>query len=34
MIDHQRITCDGKTFASWVERKGAQSIDKVRLMNK
>ncbi len=34
MIDHQRITCDGKTFASWVERKGSQSIDKVRLMNK
>lgn len=28
LVDHSKMTCDGKTFASWVERKGAVSIDK------
>lgn len=28
MVDHSKLLCEGKTFASWVERKGAVSIDK------
>lgn len=28
MVDHSKAVCDGKTFATWVERKGAVSIDK------
>ena len=28
LVDHSKMVCDGKTFASWVERKGAVSIDK------
>lgn len=31
MIEASKLTCDGKTFATWVERKGAQSIDKAKL---
>lgn len=34
MVDHCRMLCDGKTFASWVERKGALSIDKKLLQTK
>lgn len=28
MVDHSKAVCDGKTFATWVERKGAVSVDK------
>ena len=28
MVDHSKAICDGKTFATWVERKGAVSVDK------
>lgn len=28
MVDHSRAVCDGKTFATWVERRGAVSVDK------
>lgn len=35
MIDTQRlIGPDGKGFASWVERKGTATVDKVKLQNK
>ena len=35
MIDTQRlIGPDGKGFASWVERKGTTTVDKVKLQNK
>lgn len=31
MVDAERLTFDGKTFASWVERKGSVSVDKAKL---
>jgi hypothetical protein len=34
MVDHSRAVCDGKTFATWVERKGAVSVDKKLLETK
>jgi putative phage-type endonuclease len=34
MVDHSKLLCEGKTFASWVERKGAVSIDKNLLKEK
>lgn len=33
MIDVSKLTCNGHTFATWVERKGTVSIDKDRLKN-
>jgi hypothetical protein len=35
MVDASKLLRqDGRTFATWVERKGAASIDKVMLQNK
>lgn len=34
MVDHSKMTCNGKTFASWVERKGTVSVDKELLKKK
>ena len=34
MVDASRLTNKGRTFATWVERKGAVSVDKVKLQNK
>ena len=34
MVDHSKAVCDGKTFATWVERKGAVSVDKKLLETK
>ena len=34
MVDAPKLTHDGATFASWVNKKGSDSIDKVKLMNK
>lgn len=31
MLDSRRATCEGKTFASWVERKGSISVDAKKL---
>ena len=31
MVDVQRLTYKGRTFASWVERKGSLSVDKEKL---
>lgn len=31
MLDSRRATCEGKTFASWVERKGSVSVDAKKL---
>lgn len=31
MMDSRRATCEGKTFASWVERKGSVSVDAKKL---
>lgn len=31
MIDAPRMTCEGKTFCSWVERKGSTKIDSKKL---
>lgn len=31
MVDVQRLTYNGRTFASWVERKGSLSVDKEKL---
>lgn len=31
MIDSPRMTCEGKTFCSWVERKGGTKIDSNKL---
>jgi hypothetical protein len=33
-VDRSKMTCDGKTFASWVERKGAICNDKELLKAK
>jgi len=34
LVDHSKMVCDGKTFATWVERKGSVSIDKNLLKEK
>lgn len=34
MVDVERLTFDGKPFASWVERKGSATIDKAKLQKK
>lgn len=34
MIDHSKLTCDGKTFATWVERKSSVVLDKKLLQRK
>lgn len=34
LVDHSKMLCDGKTFATWVERKGSVSIDKNLLKEK
>lgn len=34
LVDHSKMICDGKTFATWVERKGSVSIDKNLLKEK
>lgn len=34
MVDHSKMTCNGRTFASWVERKGTVSVDKELLKKK
>lgn len=34
MIDHSKLTCDGKTFATWVERKSSVVLDKKLLQQK
>ena len=34
MVDHSKMVCDGKTFATWIERKGAASLDKNLLKQK
>ena len=33
LMDHSRGMCDGKRFASWVERKGSTTVDKDYLKN-
>jgi putative phage-type endonuclease len=34
MVDHSKMVCDGKTFATWIERKGAATLDKNLLKQK
>ena len=34
LLDVQKLVCKGKTFASWVERKGAVTIDKTILQQR
>lgn len=34
MVDASKLLFKGRTFATWVERKGAVSVDKVMLQNK